>query len=132
MRCRDGIPWAELLDRCAGMPRRSSPRPRAGSISEVRIFSSLSPPNCDAASKVPRSEIRHILYMSRAGDEATIRPLPARNVDYLSHDWEEEDIWLSWKYFASHRWEYRHSRRLENAMWRAWAKTKNKLKTVRP
>jgi hypothetical protein len=76
--------------------------------------------------------MKYILCIPHARDEATIKPQPTRHVDYLSHDWEEEDIWSSWKCFVSHRGEYRDSRRLENAMWRAWMKAKNKLKTVRP
>ena len=55
-----------------------------------------------------------------------IRPL--RNVDYLSHDWKEEDIWTSWKHIISERKVYNDSARLENASWRAWMKSKNKLK----
>jgi hypothetical protein len=94
---------------------------------------SVSPSNSDAAGKDSQIEIGRIPCIARAGDEATIKPQPTRHVDYLSHDWKEEDIWSSWKYFVSHRrLECHDSRRLENAMWRAWMKAKNKLKTVRP
>jgi hypothetical protein len=93
---------------------------------------SVSPSNSDAAGKASQTEMGRIPCIARAGDEATIKPQPTRHVDYLSHDWKEEDIWSSWKYFVSHRLECRDSRRLENAMWRAWMKAKNKLKTVRP
>jgi hypothetical protein len=70
--------------------------------------------------------------MHRAEDDAAIKLQPTRHVDYLSYNWKEEDIWSSWKYVVSQQLEYRNSRRLENAMWRAWTKAKNKLKTVRP
>ena len=93
---------------------------------------SVSPSNSDAAGKASQSEMGRIPYRARARDEATIKPQPIRHVDYLSHDWKEEDIWSSWKHFVSHRLKYRDRRRLENAMWRAWTKAKNKMKTVRP
>jgi hypothetical protein len=92
----------------------------------------VSPSDSDATWKASRTEMKYILCIPHARDEATIKPQPTRHVDYLSHDWEEEDIWSSWKCFVSHRGEYRDSRRLENAMWRAWTKAKKKLKTVRP
>jgi len=61
-----------------------------------------------------------------------IREEPSRHVDYLSHDWKEEDIWASWKYMIGNRKVYTNSARLENASWRTWVKAKNKLKTVSP
>jgi hypothetical protein len=68
----------------------------------------------------------------RAEDDTAIRTEPSRHVDYLSHNWKEEDIWLSWKHIVSKRKTYSNSARLENASWRTWTKSKNKLKTVSP
>ncbi|KKA30304.1 hypothetical protein TD95_004337 [Thielaviopsis punctulata] len=65
-------------------------------------------------------------------DDTAVRAIPSRHVDYLSHDWREEDIWSSWKYVVSRRGEFSNSARLENASWRTWMKSKNKLKTVSP
>ncbi|KAL1901766.1 protein phosphatase regulator [Ceratocystis pirilliformis] len=65
-------------------------------------------------------------------DDTAVRAVPSRHVDYLSHDWREEDIWSSWKYVVSRRGEFTNSARLENASWRTWMKSKNKLKTVSP
>ncbi|PVH68578.1 hypothetical protein DL98DRAFT_630195, partial [Cadophora sp. DSE1049] len=67
-----------------------------------------------------------------AEDDTAICTQPSRHVDYLSHHWREEDIWSSWKHIVSKRGEYRNSARLENASWRAWMKSKNKLNTVSP
>ncbi|EFX03024.1 protein phosphatase type 1 complex subunit hex2 [Grosmannia clavigera kw1407] len=67
-----------------------------------------------------------------AEDDTAVRAQPSRHVDYLSHNWREEDIWESWKYIVSRRGDYSNSARLENASWRTWMKSKNKLKTISP
>ncbi|KAK4143253.1 uncharacterized protein C8A04DRAFT_37614 [Dichotomopilus funicola] len=68
--------------------------------------------------------------MGRAEDDIAVRALPSMHVDYLSHNWREEDIWSSWKLIVSRRGDYNNSARLENASWRTWMKSKNKLDTV--
>lgn len=65
-------------------------------------------------------------------DDTAVKTQPSRHVDYLSHNWKEEDIWSSWKLIVSKRKAYANSARLENASWRTWMKAKNKLKTVSP
>ncbi|EON96794.1 putative hex2 protein [Phaeoacremonium minimum UCRPA7] len=65
-------------------------------------------------------------------DDSAVGAQPSRHVDYLSHDWREEDIWSSWKYIISKKGDYSNAARLENASWRTWMKAKNKLKTVSP
>ncbi|KAB5514891.1 hypothetical protein GE09DRAFT_588198 [Coniochaeta sp. 2T2.1] len=70
--------------------------------------------------------------LERAVDDISLNPLPLRHVDYLSHNWEEEQIWESWKLIVSTRGEYSNAPRLENASWRAWMKSKSRLKTVSP
>ena len=67
-----------------------------------------------------------------AGDDTAIRVEPSRHVDYLSHTWKEEDIWSSWRHIVAKRKVYSNSPRLENASWRTWAKSKNRLKTISP
>lgn len=57
---------------------------------------------------------------------------PSRYVDYLSHNWREEDIWSTWRYIVSKRKHYGERSREENASWRMWAKQKYKLRTVPP
>jgi hypothetical protein len=57
---------------------------------------------------------------------------PSRYVDYLSRDWKEEDIRSSWRHIVSKGELYDNSVRLENAAWRAWMKSKYRLKTVSP
>ncbi|KAH6982394.1 hypothetical protein EDB80DRAFT_592767 [Ilyonectria destructans] len=81
-------------------------------------------------SRSDRSELPQLL--KQAEDDSAMKPGPWRQVDYLSHDWQEEDIWSSWKYVTTRRREYPNSSRLENASWRAWIKCKYKLKTVSP
>lgn len=58
--------------------------------------------------------------------------LPSICVDYLSHDWEEDDVWTSWKAMTKHKTEIANGVRLENASWRTWAKQRGKLKTISP
>ena len=60
-------------------------------------------------------------------------PAPSRQVDYLSHDWQESDIWSSWQYIRKEKAGYpQNAARLENASWRTWTKSKYKLKTITP
>ncbi|KAK1687710.1 protein phosphatase type 1 complex subunit Hex2/Reg1 [Colletotrichum godetiae] len=73
-----------------------------------------------------------VLDVEHAEDDTAVRVQPSRHVDYLSHNWKEEDIWSSWKFIVSRRSEYSNAARLENASWRTWMKSKNKLKTVSP
>lgn len=65
-------------------------------------------------------------------DDTEVRHQPVRQVDYLSHEWREQDLWSSWRYIVSNRSRYGNRSRLENACWRTWAKQKHKLKTVTP
>ncbi|KAK4128212.1 hypothetical protein N657DRAFT_562487 [Parathielavia appendiculata] len=69
-------------------------------------------------------------FQERAEDDIALRAQPSRHVDYLSHNWREEDIWSSWKLVVSRRGDYNNAARLENASWRTWMKSKNKLNTV--
>ena len=65
-------------------------------------------------------------------DDISLCPEPARHVDYLSHNWTEEDVWESWRRLASKRKAHEMAKRLENASWRAWTKVRLNLKTVAP
>lgn len=65
-------------------------------------------------------------------DDTAIKQEPSRHVDYLSHDWREEDIWASWRHIVSQRKVYGEQSRLENASWRTWAKSKYHLRTISP
>ncbi|KAJ5684845.1 uncharacterized protein N7477_001190 [Penicillium maclennaniae] len=77
-------------------------------------------------SATPRS--RH----TPAADDTSVEEEPSRHVDYLSHEWREEDIWASWRYVTSRRSDYSNGVRLENASWRTWAKAKHNLGTISP
>jgi hypothetical protein len=66
-------------------------------------------------------------------DDGDLQPaLPRICVDYLSHQWAEEDVWRSWRNMTRHKLEISNGLRLENASWRTWWKQRNKLKTVSP
>ncbi|KAF1833018.1 hypothetical protein BDW02DRAFT_399392 [Decorospora gaudefroyi] len=65
-------------------------------------------------------------------DDTAVRKEPSHHVDYLSYEWQEEDIWSSWRHIVEHRRVYGERSRLENASWRTWAKSQFKLKTVSP
>ncbi|KAI1430010.1 hypothetical protein F5Y12DRAFT_216985 [Xylaria sp. FL1777] len=67
-----------------------------------------------------------------AEDDTAVKHHPTQHVDYLSHDWKEEEIWSSWRYIISKRTEFANAARLENASWRTWMKAKYNLKTVSP
>lgn len=53
-------------------------------------------------------------------------------VDYLSHEWREEDVWHSWRRMTRQKNEIANGTRLENASWRTWWKQRNGLQTVNP
>ena len=65
-------------------------------------------------------------------DDHAVEREPTRHVDYLSHDWKEEDIWTSWRYIVHRRKHIPQSVRLENASWRTWMKAKYNLRTISP
>ena len=67
-----------------------------------------------------------------AVDDTALEVEPSRHVDYLSHEWREEDLWSSWRYVSARRHVYNNGMRLENASWRTWAKYKLNLGTVSP
>lgn len=71
-------------------------------------------------------------FLLQSEDDTAVRDKPTRHVDYLSHDWQEEDIWASWRHIVSQRKVYGEQSRLENASWRTWAKQKHRLKTIPP
>ena len=80
----------------------------------------------------PQNSPEPELHLYIALDDNTIRHEPSRHVDYLSHNWKEEDIWSSWRYMIGKRKYYQNGARLENASWRTWAKAKFNLKTLSP
>ncbi|QKD57389.2 uncharacterized protein FOBCDRAFT_241933 [Fusarium oxysporum Fo47] len=65
-------------------------------------------------------------------DDMAASNRPSHQVDYLSHNWRDEDIWSSWRYIAMRRGELPNSIRLKNAVWRTRVKTKNNMKTISP
>lgn len=65
-------------------------------------------------------------------DDNAIGKEPTRHVDYLSHEWNEEDIWASSRYVIARRNLFSNSVRLANASWRTWAQAKDQLKTISP
>ena len=71
------------------------------------------------------------LYQS-IGDDSDIRDQPSRHVDYLSHKWQEEDVWSSWRHIVGKRNVLENWERLENAAWRTWQKSRNNLPVVPP
>ena len=90
-----------------------------------------SSPHSDSTPHLPSSPVINI-RKEPARDDQTIEREPSRHVDYLSHVWKEEDIWASWRYITGRRKMYSNSARLENAAWRTWTKTMNRLETVSP
>lgn len=65
-------------------------------------------------------------------DSEVTTNLPSVQVDYLSHDWSEEDVWASWRATTKHKANIVNGLRLENASWRTWNKQRNNLKTISP
>jgi hypothetical protein len=70
--------------------------------------------------------------IERSEDDSAACVKPSQHVDYLSYDWDEEDIWSSWKHLVKKRKVYPNIERLENASWRTWEKKRRNLKTISP
>ncbi|KAI0366976.1 hypothetical protein BV20DRAFT_951134 [Pilatotrama ljubarskyi] len=67
-----------------------------------------------------------------APDDSSFVTLPEGQVDYLSHNWKEEDVWRSWRSMTRQKNAIANGMRLENASWRTWWKQRNKLRTISP
>lgn len=94
-------------------------------------FNTILPVPDSAPTSHPRTDsLVPVGSAEHAKDDTTVQNQPTRYVDYLSHDWEEEDIWSSWKNIDSNRKAYDNSARLTNALWRTWMKSKYRLKTA--
>ena len=65
-------------------------------------------------------------------DDSVAQPRPQVNVDYLSHDWQEEDLWMSFRYLKSSPRDTRNQDRMENALWRTWAQKQRDLDRTNP
>lgn len=83
---------------------------------------------------VTRSAAMTALHHAKAPDDNDVESRSSViNVDYLSHNWEEEaDVWASWRYTTKNKNDISHGVRLENASWRTWWKQRNHLKTISP
>ncbi|RSL60648.1 hypothetical protein CEP54_006630 [Fusarium duplospermum] len=67
----------------------------------------------------------------RCKDDSELPVTKGRHVDYLSHEWADEDIGQSWKVINSVK-SLPNKDRLENVLWRAWTKVKDNLSTISP
>ncbi|KZP01505.1 hypothetical protein CALVIDRAFT_532267 [Calocera viscosa TUFC12733] len=84
-------------------------------------------------SSVTLSAATKMLERLPAPDDGDVNTrVPRICVDYLSHEWEEQDVWASWRNMTRHKNEIANGTRLENASWRTWWKQRNHLKTVSP
>ena len=115
------------LSHDAPEPPEPSPSPESWTAENLRVITST--PSRTTATPSSSDPLETKLV---AGDDTAIRVEPSRHVDYLSHNWREEDIWSSWRHIVAKRNVYSNSPRLENASWRTWAKSKNRLKTISP
>jgi hypothetical protein len=92
-----------------------------------------SPKQADHPTRLSAPAIETATYLCKTlKDDQAMLPEPTSHIDYLSHEWNEEDIWLSWSHVIHRRGTLANHVRLENALWRSWIKTKNHLKTMPP
>ncbi|KAK7056440.1 protein phosphatase regulator [Paramarasmius palmivorus] len=76
--------------------------------------------------------LMHSVTANIVPDDSALETQARGQVDYLSHDWREEDVWRSWRNMTRQKNEITNGMRLENASWRTWWKQRNKLPTVNP
>ncbi|KAF8494258.1 hypothetical protein JB92DRAFT_2835005 [Gautieria morchelliformis] len=67
-----------------------------------------------------------------APDDSSLDTQAIGQVDYLSHNWQEEDVAKSWRNMTRRKDSIQNGARLENASWRTWWKQRKKLPTVSP
>ncbi|GAA6061237.1 hypothetical protein JCM10212_002696 [Sporobolomyces blumeae] len=136
------LPQAEPLDQPPHLDSPSSPSAASSAASGSQPSTPTSSSNVVAnhshSSVVPAYPYNVAMAPSSFNggpvpddSEITTR-LPSICVDYLSHDWAEDDVWTSWKAMTRHKSEIANGVRLENASWRTWAKQRGKLKTISP
>lgn len=108
--------------------------PELGQSSSPRLASSNSSitPSASDSSLLSRSRRDTLDFRAKAGDDTAVKVEPTNHVDYLSHNWNEEDVWSSWRHIVAKRKVYANANRLENASWRSWTKSKYRLKTILP
>lgn len=112
-------------------PPTSSPDDNLEAPPSPKTGDSYTPsPDFDSVIDTPKPDVPEI--PEHAEDDTAVSIRPSKQVDYLSHEWREEDIWSSWRYIVNRRGEFPNSERLENASWRTWMKSKNNLRTVPP
>jgi hypothetical protein len=120
--------------------RRLRPTERPYDSPAVTIIESTqAPPSSPLTSSPPIEQIHpggslvstQVVYL-KSEDDTSIKPEVSRHVDYLTYDWQEEELWNSWRHIVSNRSVYGERSRLENASWRTWWKQKNSLNTLAP
>lgn len=85
---------------------------------QPRSTGSFTVPRAFTGTFIPIAIMESSGLVERVADDSAVQPLPSRHVNYLSHNWKEEDIWSSWRFIVSKRKGYDNSVRLENASWR--------------
>ena len=53
-------------------------------------------------------------------DDASLQPLPHGQVNYLSHNWQEEDVQRLWQKTTKQKNKIVNGVGLENASWQTW------------
>ncbi|CAH7686912.1 hypothetical protein PPACK8108_LOCUS21623 [Phakopsora pachyrhizi] len=116
-------PTISITSPCSSGSNSSTPTPTCTVVPQYPYNVSM-PPFAGALLPYERSPM--------PDDNDVQTRLPSRCVDYLSHDWDESDVWTSWKAMTRHKNELANGVRLENASWRTWAKQRSNLKTISP
>lgn len=99
-------------------------------ISDVPGSSSEEPPSQSSVTTPTPPFVRSPEMIPH--DDSDLVAEPSRHVDYLSHQWDVEDISKSWRYVILRRKNVANAARLENASWRTWAQRRSHLKTISP
>jgi hypothetical protein len=68
--------------------------------------------------------------LTKISDDSGVSHAPSCQVDYLSYEWTESTIWSARKLMNITGMPYATNVRLNNALWREWAKLRNNLGTV--
>lgn len=137
--CLSYTPLKRLLlqESFLALPSSSSPEPTCETAEPSLPSSPLSPSSSEqdgphSVDSTGSANIRDAGSCSVAKDDFAVRPDPSSQVDYLSYAWQEDDLYSSWRHVIVNRMEYGQASRLENASWRAWAKSRFGLPTVLP
>ncbi|KAL9085064.1 MAG: hypothetical protein Q9159_004879 [Coniocarpon cinnabarinum] len=91
-------------DICLPSYDNTEPTPQNGQVEDLCDFRQVPEPASTAPTPENDTPVEDPdALLNPVADDIDARQQPSRQVDYLSHDWKEEDIWSSWRHIVARR-----------------------------